>query len=240
MDTICTLCEINGYSYTFLKDKKSFNSAQKSCKKNGGSLASNIEESTYRFFNECCRDAYRFWIGLSDTNQCTDSIERYNWNDETNHCTSESPLNVLNQPNESGCQAIAIDLEPSRSGEGTIPNATELDCSVANRFICQYEKPSTASPTFSTAPTTFLTSSGGTNTTITNATCTTFPSTTNPKPAGLGFAIIAVGVLLLLVIVLLCAICLARRRHLKYRPSTQIIKTNLCAIETISAPRENK
>ena len=142
----CPDCDIQGFSYQFSDSHANFNEAQNKCTELGGNLAKNLNESIYRMLNKCCSTQQQYWIGLIDDDICNnDGENRFHWIGTTNECVNAGPLNLKLQNNDR-CQAVLIQVHsPGRD----IPQAKNVDCTNAQRFICQI--PKSIIPTTATA-----------------------------------------------------------------------------------------
>ena len=138
MESVCQPCKRNGFSYIFYKDQLRFQAARRSCLDKGGSLASNLDAETYRMFQRCCPGGNHYWIGLFNEGECRD--DQFQWVVGKRSCTSATPLDVNNQPNNMNCQAIRIGLQTNDHGM-SVPDAIETDCTSASRYVCQFQIP---------------------------------------------------------------------------------------------------
>ena len=132
------LCEIGNITYRFSRTSSTFEGALAACKVEGGRLASFLKRSDYEELNSCCSQIDYYWIGLVDRGGCPENVP-FRW-DTSTICSSASPLNVTNQPNNSGCQGVAI---LTTGGQGSLPMAKIIECGQYEHFICQYLPPQT-------------------------------------------------------------------------------------------------
>ena len=138
----CNKCKVNGFSYTFSVKQKTFDEAKTGCENmtGGGNLARNLDEETYKMFNDCCSRGGQYWIGLHNCNDQSNGSEnsQYKWL-ESRDCTSAEPLEVTPAHIPSSCQGVSISLSPNSPD---IPLASESGCSGVNmRYICQFRIP---------------------------------------------------------------------------------------------------
>ena len=152
MRSVCLQCEQNGYSFVFSSDFASFQVAEENCKRADGSLASNLDRDTYLKFNKCCSNApgRQFYLGLVANGQCNqNSLGQFQWVGSSK-CNDGRPLNLqsfLVLP----CQAATIITQINKS---RLPTSLVLDCSIPQRYICQFRLNPTSFPTVPTTPTT--------------------------------------------------------------------------------------
>jgi len=111
----------------------------------GGSLATELDEDSYRLLNSCCNSQHQYWIGLlNKPNSCKDAGigQNYQWL-KRKDCKSAYPLQLVAQPNNQRCQGITVHVTTPNQ---FYPKAYEIDCSTPNRYICQLPVFSPANP----------------------------------------------------------------------------------------------
>ena len=135
----CNECKVNGFSYTFSMEQTTFNDAKTACENmmSGGNLARNLNEETYKMFNDCCSNGNQYWIGLLKCNDQSNGNKnfQYKWLGSSD-CTSAAHLMVAPSHTTSSCQGVSISLNPNSQ---QIPSASASDCSGGKmRYICQF------------------------------------------------------------------------------------------------------
>ena len=146
MSSLCMPCKYDGVSYRFTTVPVNFNEAKKKCKEYNGTLAEGLDEGAYLKFNDCCASTapQQYYIGLfKDQTKCTRGKTQFRWS-ESNTCTDGSPLSNLMKQTNRGCRAVLISV-PAQDPK-QLPGAMAIDCSAAQRYVCQLESDSYESP----------------------------------------------------------------------------------------------
>ena len=131
----CLECKKGRYSYSFSKNPKDFNGANKACLEGGEDLVKNIDRETYKLLNNCCKkvsSGTSFWIGLNTDNHDCPQNMKYTWIHES-ECVNGEPLRIRNPQPGPQCRAVTITIQ----NKNAIPSAREFDCNNVFKFICQ-------------------------------------------------------------------------------------------------------
>ena len=144
MSTCPRRCTHDRSSFIFSRRPATFQEAQNYCKQDGGTLARNLDLSSYAALLECCSaDQSIYWIGLENvaSSKCDNrNSPGFQWIGSRT-CSDGSPLNIeARHVNNKECMAVTIHLRPSDTNRN-VPSARVENCNSNNYYyICQTAK----------------------------------------------------------------------------------------------------
>ena len=157
MLTCSRKCAHDGSIFTFSRHPASFQEAQNRCKQNGGTLAQNLDLSSYAKLLKCCSAGrLSYWIGLQNVaaSKCRRNRPGFQWIGSRT-CSDGSPLNIgARHVNNKECLAVTIQTRPSDTNRN-VPSARVENCHANyNYYICQTAKQNRNPKTTTTTTTT--------------------------------------------------------------------------------------
>ena len=146
MSTCPRKCAHDRNIFIFSESPASFQEAKDRCKQNGGTLAGNLDLSSYSALLECCSVGQSsYWIGLENVaaSKCDNrNSPGFQWIGSRT-CSDGSPLNIkVSHVNNKECKAVTIQTRGSDTNRN-VPSARVENCKNNNNnnfYICQTAK----------------------------------------------------------------------------------------------------
>ena len=144
MSTCSRRCDDGKSIFTFSRSPAKFQKAQDHCKQNGGTLARNLDASSYAALLKCCSSGQlSYWIGLENVaaSKCNNrNNSGFQWIGSRT-CSDGRPLNIrARQINNEECMAMAIHTRPLHTNRN-VPITRVEPCHNNNiHYICQTAK----------------------------------------------------------------------------------------------------
>lgn len=136
---ICKTCNKDGFSYSFSSNKKNIMEANEECEKQNGTLATNLNEASFKHINSCCKQILAneyYWIGLYKTKHTCNNNGKNNflWVASDRSCTAAEPLKLVRYMPKNMCLGVKIRI----SKTDKVPEAAISYCTTDVKYICEH------------------------------------------------------------------------------------------------------